>query len=78
VQLEDALRVEQNRDWAVVDEFDLHVGAKLAVLHGQAEPCEFASSPFVKIAGQRFFGCGDERWTASFARVAVECELRDE
>src|SRR5580698_5475933 len=78
LRLKTALRIDQNSDGTVVDEFYCHVRAELAVGDSNAERRRCSADVLEKGTGGRFFRGSYERRTASFTHVTVQRELRDE
>ena len=70
-------RVEPDRERAVVDELDRHLGTEPAGRHGHAQPAQRIGEPQVEPLGEVRRGGAGEPGPASAARVGEERELRD-
>lgn len=69
--------VEQNRNRAVVDELDLHVGLKDSRGDVNTGPAQLIDHQLIELLPLPCPGGGDEGWPAAFAGIAQQCELAD-
>src|SRR5262249_55067330 len=75
--LEGFVRIQEDRDRAVVDQLDLHVGLEAAGFAAHSSRANLFYEIFIELASLFGRRRGVERWPLALADVSVKGELRD-